>query len=84
MKSKHLTSTGGRWPKFNTSSQSTVKRWMREALNSKDFSFTLNDNDKLSFVVTKNLGKKIGTKGQTKIKIVIGENGKIWTTHPVK
>lgn len=57
---------------------------MKEALNSKDFSFTLSDNDKLSFVVTKNLGKKIGTKGQTKIKIVIRANGKIWTTHPVK
>ncbi|WP_233880042.1 SAR2788 family putative toxin [Virgibacillus halodenitrificans] len=84
VKSKHLTSTGGRWAKFNTSSQSTVKKWMKEALNSKDFSFTLNNHDKLSFVVTKNLGKKIGTKGETKIKIVIGANGKIWTTHPVR
>ncbi len=46
--------------------------------------FKINDSEKLSFRFEVNLGKKIGTKGETKIRIVIGYDGKIWTAFPVK
>lgn len=67
-----------------TTSKSKVNKWIKEALQSKNLSFTINDNKKLSFVITANLKKKIGTKGETKIKIVIGWDGKIWTAYPIK
>lgn len=81
---KHLSNAGGRYRKFNTTSKSKVNKWIKEALQSKNLSFTINDNKKLSFVITANLKKKIGTKGETKIKIVIGWDGKIWTAYPIK
>jgi hypothetical protein len=84
IKSKHLTSTGGRYNKFNTSSQSTVKSWLRTALKKSNLEVSLNDSDKLSFVIKAYMGKKVGTKGEKYIKIVIGIDGKIWTTYPVK
>lgn len=67
-----------------TTSKSKVNKWIKEALQSKNLSFTISDNKKLSFVITANLKKKIGTKGETKIKIVIGWDGKIWTAYPIK
>ncbi|MFP3417999.1 SAR2788 family putative toxin [Bacillus sp. SIMBA_154] len=81
---KHLSNAKGRYRKFNTKSKSTVNKWIKEALQSKSVSFTINNNKKLSFVITANLKKKIGTKGETKIKIVIGWDGKIWTAYPIK
>ena len=39
---------------------------------------------KLSFRADINLGKTIGTKGEKKIRIVIGYDGKVWTAFPVK
>ncbi|UYO36139.1 SAR2788 family putative toxin [Bacillus zhangzhouensis] len=81
---KHLSNAKGRYRKFDTKSKSTVNKWIKEALQSKNVSFTINNNKKLSFVITANLKKKIGTKGETKIKIVIGWDGKIWTAYPIK
>lgn len=81
---KHLSNAGGRYRKFNTTSKSKVNKWIKEALQSKNISFSINNNKKLSFVITANLGKKIGTKGEKKIKIVIGWDGKIWTAYPIK
>ncbi|PAF22762.1 hypothetical protein CHH49_04030 [Terribacillus saccharophilus] len=83
VKDKHLTSTGGKYAKFNTSSKSQVRTWVKEGLGKSFVSIDVNKNDKLSFVIVTNLKKKIGTKGQTKIKIVIGHDGKIWTAYPV-
>lgn len=81
---KHLSNAGGSWRKFNTTSQSTVRAWVKEALQ-KNPSIKFNENyDKLSFTITGNVGKKIGTKGETKIKVVFDYTGKIWTAYPVK
>ncbi|MED0650620.1 MULTISPECIES: hypothetical protein [Aeribacillus] len=83
-----MKSTGGTYAKFNTTSKSQVNNWVKEGLNSKNASYSLNPevetkNADLSFVVIANLGKVIGTKGQKKIKIVVGWNGKIWTAYPI-
>ncbi|MFJ7362877.1 SAR2788 family putative toxin [Peribacillus frigoritolerans] len=80
---KHLSNAGGNYRKFNTTSKTKINQWIKEGLQSKNISISLNDNDKLSFVITVNLGKKIGTKGEKKIKIVIGYDGKIWTSYPI-
>ncbi|TDL88715.1 hypothetical protein E2R55_16225 [Vibrio vulnificus] len=80
---KHLSNAGGNYRKFNTTSKTKVNQWIKEGLQSKNISISVNDNDKLSFVITVNVGKKIGTKGEKKIKIVIGYDGKIWTSYPI-
>lgn len=85
VKSKHLSDSTSTWAKFNTTSQATSKNWIKEALEKASISdFEINDDDKLSFKFDVNLGKKIGTKGETKIRIVIGYDGMIWTAFPVK
>ncbi|MDQ0164066.1 SAR2788 family putative toxin [Aeribacillus alveayuensis] len=85
VKNKHLKGDKRNYAKFNTSSQSTARGWVKEALQkAKVSSFDINDSDKLSFRFDVNLGKKVGTKGETKIRIVIGYDGKIWTAFPVK
>ncbi len=85
VKNKHLSSSTSNWAKFNTNSQTTAKGWIKEALQKASVSdFEINYNDKLSFKFDVNLNKKIGTKGETKIRIVIGYDGNIWTTFPVK
>ncbi len=85
VKNKHLSSSTSNWAKFNTNSQTTAKGWIKEALQKASVSdFEINYNDKLSFKFDVNLNKKIGTKGETKIRIVIGYDGNIWTAFPVK
>lgn len=74
-------------PQLNDPSggQTTAKGWIKEALQkAKVSNFQINDNDKLSFRFDVNLNKKIGTKGETKIRVVIGYDGNIWTAFPVK
>lgn len=84
VKKKHLSNAGGNWRKFNTTSQSTVRSWVKQALQKKP-TISFNENyDKLSFTITANVGKKIGTKGETKIKVVFDYTGKVWTAYPVK
>ncbi|AQX56253.1 SAR2788 family putative toxin [Priestia flexa] len=85
VKSKHLKSDKRNYQKFNTDSQATAKGWVKEALQKASVSnFEINNNEKLSFRFDVNLGKKVGTKGETKIRVVIGYDGKIWTAFPVK
>lgn len=85
VKSKHLQSHTGTWAKFNTNSQATAKAWIKEALQKVSVSnFQINNNEKLSFRFDVAMGKKVGTKGETKIRIVIGYDGKIWSAFPVK
>ncbi|WP_057987513.1 SAR2788 family putative toxin [Lederbergia galactosidilytica] len=81
---KHLSNAGGNYRKFNTTSQSTVRSWVKQALQ-KNPTISFNENyDKLSFTITANVGKKVGTKGETKIKVVFDYTGKVWTAYPVK
>lgn len=85
VKSKHLKSNTGKWAKFNTNSQSTAKSWIKEAMQKVSVSnFEINNNEKLSFRFDVGMGKKVGTKGETKIRVIIGYDGKIWSAFPVK
>ncbi|UTH14709.1 RHS repeat domain-containing protein [Macrococcus equipercicus] len=81
---KHLNNAGGRYVKFNTSQKSKVNKWIREALNSERKRVYRNKNKTKSYYVVANLHKKIGTRGEKRIKIVFGADGKIWTAYPLK
>lgn len=55
---------------------------VKDALNSPNALF-LPHNQPGSFRVVADLGKPIGTKGQTSVRIIVGEDGKIWNAFPV-
>lgn len=55
---------------------------MVEALRSPNASFMANDVDN-SFRVVTDLGRGVGSKGQTFLRIIIGDNGKLWNAFPV-
>ncbi|WP_291782247.1 RHS repeat-associated core domain-containing protein [Luteibacter sp.] len=77
---KHLSTAGGRYARFSASAEPIAL--IKEALQS-DAARFLPNNRPGSFSVITDLGRVIGTKGQTSIKIVVGEDGKIWTAYPV-
>lgn len=78
---KHLANGGGNWAKFNTTSQNTVRDWIRTAiLKGKP----IPNNQPDSYVIIYNMGKVIGKKGEKCIKVVYNIVGKIWTAFPVK
>jgi septal ring-binding cell division protein DamX len=79
---KHLANSRGRYAKFSTSSQKTIRQWITTALNSNFSTFHSNKND--SYYILHNFGKKIGSKGEKNLKIVFDTVGNIWTVFPVK
>lgn len=83
MSSKHLASAGGRWAKFATNSKNQVNKWVKEALKSKNPAFHPNAGKDGSYYLITDLGRKIGSKGQTRIKVVFDSSGNIWTAMPV-
>lgn len=86
-KNKHLLSTKAkRAAKFNTNDPETIRQIIDEALTSPSAVFESN-NDGYSFRVITNLGREIGTKGQTKIRVIVGPDTKerywkIWNAFP--
>jgi len=83
---KHQPWAGGNYSKFDWGlDQQAV---IREALTSDSASFLPNyigaalSED--SFRVVVDLGRTIGTRGETAIRIVLGTDGRIWTAFPVK
>ncbi|UAB73126.1 VCBS repeat-containing protein [Vibrio sp. SCSIO 43132] len=82
-KDKHLLgSTAKRAAKFNSNSISDVQRVVAEALRSSSARFMKNNADD-SFRVVADLGREIGSKGQTSVRVIIGNDGKIWNAFPV-
>jgi len=56
---------------------------MRLTIRSENALF-LPNNQEVSYKIITDLGKTIGTKGETKVQVIIGVDGKIWTAYPVK
>ncbi|WP_041620431.1 RHS repeat-associated core domain-containing protein [Stanieria cyanosphaera] len=82
-KNKHLQSTTAkRAAKFNTDDVNDVRDIVQEALRSPDAQFFPNNTDGSVRVVT-DLKRPIGTKGQTKVRVIIGNDGEIWNAFPV-
>ena len=79
----HLGDANGGWSKFSTNSKAEVNSLIKEGLQSENAVFSPNNVDS-SYRITTDLGRVIGTNGETKIFTVIGGHGKIWTSYPVK
>ncbi|WP_370389326.1 hypothetical protein [Snodgrassella alvi] len=82
-KDKHMVGTiANRSAQFNTNNVSDIQNLVKEALNSPNAKFIPNNVDG-SFRVVVDMNKPIGTKGQTSIRIIIGNDRKIWNAFPV-
>ncbi|MDT4329330.1 hypothetical protein ACQE3E_07055 [Methylomonas sp. MED-D] len=82
-KNKHLLdSTAQRAAKFNTNSFDDIQSVVAEALRSPNAKFMTNNVDD-SFRVVIDLGREIGSKGQTSVRVIVGNDGKIWNAFPV-
>lgn len=77
-----LSSTAKRAAKFNTNNIKNIRAIVSEALKKSDANF-LPNNVEGSFRVVTNLGRVIGSKGQTSVRVIVGNNGKIWNAFPV-
>lgn len=83
VKSKHLPVEGakGSWSRF--SDGVNPNELIKLALTSENIIFTPN-NVEGSFRAVVDLGKTIGTKGETSIRVIFDTAGNIWTAFPVK
>jgi RHS repeat-associated protein len=79
---KHLANSAGRWAKFAQGVD--PQQVIREALSSPNAQFLPNSESSSSFVVVTNLGRTIGSKGETSVKVVVDYTGNIWTAYPKK
>ena len=80
---KHLKSAGGNYRKFSTDSIDDVNSIVKEGLQSPNAQFLPNSQPN-SYKIITDLGRTIGTKGETKIQVIVGVDGKIWTSYPIK
>jgi len=78
---KHLFGAKGRYNKF-AKNVDHVKA-IREALISDMATFRANTRPD-SYVVMTDIGRTVGSKGESRVKVVIGKDGKIWTAYPIK
>ncbi|WP_445671299.1 hypothetical protein [Paenibacillus sp. FSL R5-0475] len=60
-----------------------VNNIVKEGLKYSNAQF-LPNNQPNYYKVIMDLGKSIGTKGETKIQVIVGADGKIWTSYPIK
>ncbi len=72
---KHLMDAGGRWQKFDTTDKGQVNTWVQEGLRSENAQILPNNQEKLYKIIT-DLSKTIETRGETKIQVIIGADGK--------
>lgn len=57
---------------------------VREALTSPNAKFLPNGTDPNSFRVVTDLGRVVGSNGETAVRVVVDFAGKVWTAFPVK
>lgn len=76
-------SAGGNYREFATDSVDDVNNMVKEGFKYSNAQF-LPNNQPNSYKVIMDLGKSIGTKGETKIQVIVGADGKIWTSYPIK
>jgi len=77
---KHIAGAGGRWAKFTSSVDPNAT--LREALSSPNARFLPNDTG--SFRVVTDLGRVIGTRGETGVRAVVSFEGHVITWFPVR
>ncbi|MEU2622939.1 hypothetical protein ABZ642_33260 [Streptomyces sp. NPDC007157] len=80
VKNKHLSTSAGGWAKFDSDSIPQVQSWVAEALKSKNAVFLPNKDTSFKMIV--DLGRSIGTRGETGIRIMVGEDGVVFNCFP--
>jgi hypothetical protein len=78
---KHLPDAAGRYAKFAQGTNPSAL--IKEALSSNSAKFLPNDVAG-SFRIVTDMGRVVGTRGETSLRVVVGQDGKIWTAFPVK
>ncbi|MFJ1841402.1 polymorphic toxin-type HINT domain-containing protein [Streptomyces sp. NPDC088146] len=81
IKNKHLSSFEGRYAKFNTADASEAQSWVAEGLRSRGASFKPNGLDG-TFKMEVDMQRTIGTKGQTGIRIIVANDGRVINAFP--
>lgn len=77
---KHLAGAGGRWAKFNVGTPNGVRRIVYEALRSPNRVVSIQADGRYRIVA--DLGRVIGTKGQTAVRVIMTPVGQIVTSLP--
>ena len=81
IKNKHLASFGGRYAKFATDNIGEAQSWVSEALNSDGAVFKPNSLDG-TFKVETDMGRAVGTNGQTGIRVIVSNDGRVINAFP--
>ena len=82
-KNKHTLSGGGSRARFDTDDFDEIRDLVRDGLRSNRSTFMMNPNLDGTFRIIADAGKVIGVRGQTKIRIIVGEDGKVINAFPV-
>lgn len=83
VRAKHLPGAAGRWAKFAPGVDRQVA--VQQALRSEGAAFLPNATGPAdSFIVRADLGYVVGSNGQTALRIVVSNDGRIITAFPVK
>lgn len=83
-KNKHLLSTASKSKgRFNTDDINQVQNWVAEGSRSPRAMFLPNENLAGTIRVVVDLGQKIGVKGQQRLRIIVGSDGKVINAFPV-
>lgn len=84
-KDKHMQGTNAKnAAQFNTNDISIIRDLVKEALESPQSKIYPNsDVNRNSHRIVYDAQRPIGTKGQTRIRVIIGGDGKIWNAFPV-
>ncbi|MGW7281807.1 hypothetical protein ACWGIV_26645 [Streptomyces sp. NPDC054844] len=82
VKNKHLSTATGGWAKFDSTDIAEVQSWVTEGLKMDNATFLPNKDT--SFKVIVDMGRALGTKGETGIRIMAGNDGKVFNCFPEK
>lgn len=82
IKNKHLASAGGNQAKFRTDDISQVQEWVAAGLRKEGVVFRENSLDD-TFQAIVPAGDIVGTKGQTNIRVIVSNDGRVINAFPV-
>jgi hypothetical protein len=84
IKNKHLNFSTGKYAKFDTNSVETAQDIVSEAISSPNAMFFNNPNLENTFRIQTDLGRVIGTKGETSVRAIMGYDGAVINAFPIK
>ncbi|WP_148283079.1 hypothetical protein [Kitasatospora setae] len=82
IKNKHLSFSRGTWAKFDSADIAEVQGWVAQALKS-DKAVFMQNGLRDTFKVEVDTGRVIGTQGQTGIRIIVSNDGRVINALPV-